>query len=287
MPDLTRYAHDPRGITIAQAISLPVFMTLIYFLGVVMAASSQVVYGQIQWNPLEIVLIWDNRAAKFFVGLLFAFAMIGTSIPRRNTIPFGNDMMALFPKYMSLRRGQLLCAVLGFAICPWKIEASASRFLGFLNGYSAPFLGPVSGVLLCDYFLVRRKVGYNVYQMYKPHGLYWYLAGVNSRAVLAFIVGMVPQLPGLVHQINAETKGISAGYVNFSSLGWVEGLVFSGLAYYLLFVVSPFPTQTDEEDQSAWAIHRRGQLEEVTASMSSRHDSEKAARSTTNVLSAM
>ena len=37
---------------------------------VVMAASSQVVYGQIQWNPLEIVLIWDNRAAKFFVGLL-------------------------------------------------------------------------------------------------------------------------------------------------------------------------------------------------------------------------
>ena len=86
----------------------------------------------------------------------------------------------------------------------------------------------LSAVLLCDYFLVRRKVGYNVYQMYKPHGLYWYLAGVNSRAVLAFIVGMVPQLPGLVHQINAETKGISAGYVNFSSLGWVEGLVFSG-----------------------------------------------------------
>lgn len=69
IPDLTRYARNPRTATIAQAISLPVCMTLIYFLGVVMAASSQVVYGQIQWNPLMIVLMWDNRAAKFFVGL--------------------------------------------------------------------------------------------------------------------------------------------------------------------------------------------------------------------------
>ena len=43
-----------------------------------------------------------------------------------------------------IRRGQILCALLGFAICPWKIEASASRFLGFLNGYTI-FLGPISG----------------------------------------------------------------------------------------------------------------------------------------------
>ena len=70
-PDLTRYARSPRNATIAQAISLPVCLTLIYFLGVVMAASSQVIYGQTQWNPILIVLTWDNRAAKFFVGLTF------------------------------------------------------------------------------------------------------------------------------------------------------------------------------------------------------------------------
>ena len=144
IPDLTRYARNPRTATIAQAICLPVCMTLIYFLGVVMAASSQVIYGQIQWNPLTIVLMWNNRAAKFFVGFLFAFAMIGTNVAG-NSVPFANDTMALFPKYMNLRRGQFLCAILGFAICPWKIEASAQSFLAFLNGYSAPFLGPVAG----------------------------------------------------------------------------------------------------------------------------------------------
>ena len=144
MPDLTRYARSPRSATIAQAIFLPVCLTLIYFLGVVMAASSQVIYGQIQWNPILIVLMWDDRAAKFFVGLLFAFAMIGTNVAA-NSVPFANDTMALFPKYMNLRRGQFLCAILGFAICPWKIEASAQSFLTFLNGYAAPFLAPVAG----------------------------------------------------------------------------------------------------------------------------------------------
>ena len=47
MPDILRYAKKPRQITIAQAIALPVCMTLIYFLGVVLAASSQVVYGHV------------------------------------------------------------------------------------------------------------------------------------------------------------------------------------------------------------------------------------------------
>lgn len=44
-----------------------------------MAATAQVVYGQVLWNPLTIVLLWDNRTAKFFAGLLFAFATIATS----------------------------------------------------------------------------------------------------------------------------------------------------------------------------------------------------------------
>lgn len=271
IPDLTRYARNPRTATIAQAISLPLCMTLIYFLGVVMAASSQVIYGQIQWNPLMIVLMWDNRAAKFFVGLVFAFAMIGTNVAG-NSVPFGNDAMALFPKYMSLKRGQFLCAILGFAICPWKIEASAQSFLSFLNGYSAPFLGPVAGVLLCDFFLVRRSSGYNIYQLYKPTGLYWYTAGINTRAVAAFIVGMVPQLPGLAYQINPAIKGVSRNYVAFTSLGWLEGLLFSASAYYFLCLSFPFPTRTDEEDKAAWAIVVQGGKSPSTCTSTSAGD---------------
>ena len=169
---------------------------------------------------------WDNRPGKFFAGLLFAFANIG-NVLAGNSVPFGNDVMALFPRYLNIRRGQYLCAILGFAICPWKIEASAARFLAFLNGYSI-FLGPIAGVMLADYFIVRRHHGYNVYHLYKPDGIYWYHGGTNWRGVSAFLVGMIPQLPGLIYQINPDVAGISRGYINFTSFSWLDCFVFSG-----------------------------------------------------------
>ena len=80
IPDVLRYADKPRRITIAQAFALPVIMTLIYLPGVVIAASFQVVYGHVVWNPMEIVLLWENRPAKFFAGLIWAFATIIASV---------------------------------------------------------------------------------------------------------------------------------------------------------------------------------------------------------------
>lgn len=226
IPDILRYARNPRQITIANAIALPVSMTLIYFLGVVLAASSQLVYGQVIWNPLQIILLWDNRAAKFFAGLLFTLAIMLFNVTGY-AIPFANDLMGLFPKYMSLQRGQLLCMVLGFAICPWKIEASPTSFLAFANGCVSPFIGSVAGVLLCDYFVIRRRSGLDVFQLYKPHGLYWYHEGWNMAAILAFLVGVVPQMPGLATQINPDISGISRQYVAYTSPGWLQAIIFS------------------------------------------------------------
>jgi nucleobase:cation symporter-1, NCS1 family len=169
MPDITRYARSPRASWITQAVALPVTITLTELLGTVMAASSQVLYGQVLWNPLDVITQWDNRAAKFFAGLCFAFANIGTNVTG-NSIPFvsqhtvrislhlinfyyfpqqANDLTGMFPKWINIRRGQFICAILGFAICPWEIEAKAARFLAFLNGYTV-FLGPLLG---SEYFI--------------------------------------------------------------------------------------------------------------------------------------
>ena len=223
--DITRYARSPRSSWLAQLL-LPVCITLTELLGTVMAASSQVVYGQVQWNPLDIVLLWDNRAAKFFAGLLFAFANMGTNVAG-NSIPFANDLMGIFPKYINIRRGQFICAILGFAICPWEIEAKAARFLAFLNGYTV-FLGPLVGVIMSDFWLVRRGKGFNVYNLYKPYGLYWYTDGWNWIAIAAFCVGMGPQLPGLAYNVNPNIGGIARGYLDFASLAWLDGVIFSG-----------------------------------------------------------
>ncbi|KAL8736709.1 MAG: hypothetical protein Q9166_000075 [cf. Caloplaca sp. 2 TL-2023] len=41
-----------------------------------LAATSQVIYGQIYWNPLEMIKIWDNRAAKFFAALFVSYYLL-------------------------------------------------------------------------------------------------------------------------------------------------------------------------------------------------------------------
>jgi NCS1 family nucleobase:cation symporter-1 len=113
MPDITRYAKNPRHTWMTQAVAIPAVITLTQLLGTVMAAASQVIYGQILWNPLAVVILWDNRAAKFFAGLCFAFANIGTNVTG-NSIPFANDLTGMFPKFINIRRGQMICAILGF-----------------------------------------------------------------------------------------------------------------------------------------------------------------------------
>ncbi|KAL9092284.1 MAG: hypothetical protein Q9165_004458 [Trypethelium subeluteriae] len=241
IPDITRYAHNRHHAWWTQAVALPVAITLTELLGTVLAASSQIIYGQVIWNPLNVVLLWDNRAAKFFAALLFAFATLATNVSG-NSISFANDLTGLFPGYINIRRGQLICAVLGFAICPWLIQAKAARFLAFLNGYSV-FLGPLVGILLADYFIVRRGRGLSIANLYRPHNeLYWYTMGVNPRAIAALLIAIAPLLPGLANQVNPTgTKGMARGILNLYSMAWLYGTVIAGLVYCLLFLAFPFP----------------------------------------------
>jgi NCS1 family nucleobase:cation symporter-1 len=48
-----------------------------------------------------------------------------------NSIPFGADMTGLFPKVLTIRRGQVLCAILGVVVQPWQLMANASAFLRY------------------------------------------------------------------------------------------------------------------------------------------------------------
>ncbi|KAK5110442.1 hypothetical protein LTR62_005793 [Meristemomyces frigidus] len=243
MGDITRYAHD-RHRSWQMQLALPVVMTLTELLGTVMAASAQVVYGQVLWNPLSVILLWTNRPAQFFAGLLFCFANIMTNVAG-NSVPFANDLMGIFPRYINIRRGQIICAILGFAICPWLIQAKAQRFLGFLNGYTV-FLGPLIGLLVSDYWLVRRGKGFDIRSLYRPgNSLYWYTAGFNPRAIVAMLVGIVPLVPGLAHSINPLLK-VSRAAQAYYTMSWLDGLVVTLVTYYLLYLI--FPWKVDPND---------------------------------------
>jgi NCS1 family nucleobase:cation symporter-1 len=244
MGDFCRFGKSPCGALISQAVMMPICLTLTAFLGVTMASSSVVIYGldQPEWNPLVVVGMFDSRAAQFFVSLIFGFATLCTNIAG-NSVAFGNDLSGLFPKYINIRRGQFLCAVLGVCITPWNILSSATNLLNFLNGYSV-FLGPVCGIMLTDFWVLRSR-RLNLQHLFQPHGIYWFTRGVNLRAVLAFLLALVPTLPGLAASVNS-TIHVPEGFQNVYTMSWLVGLVIAGCLYYGLSTVLPVIKMTDD-----------------------------------------
>ena len=136
-PDLARYCKKPRDAGITQGISVFVSSIVVFFLGMASTTAIQAKWGVAYWNVWDLLdAILDHhfgagaRAGIFFVALAFMFGVFATNFGA-NSIPFGADMTGLFPKVLTIRRGQVLCAILGVVVQPWQLIANASAFLRY------------------------------------------------------------------------------------------------------------------------------------------------------------
>ena len=232
IPDFSRYARSTKGQYI-QLPFLPLIFTACGVLGIVTTSASFVLYGKYLWNPLDIIAHWlDNpggRAAAFFAALSWYIAQVGTNITA-NSISAANDLTVLFPRWVNIKRGCIIAAVVGgWVIVPWKILSSAQTFLAFMGGY-AVFLAPMAGIIASDYWLVKRQ-NIDVPALYDPYGRYRYVGGVNWRAALAFLIAVSPNLPGLAYSINPSGTHISQGAKNLYTFDWLFGFVTSIVLY--------------------------------------------------------
>ncbi|KAL4805795.1 permease for cytosine/purines, uracil, thiamine, allantoin-domain-containing protein [Aspergillus unguis] len=231
--DFSRYSRVSPLWQLLYIPLLPVIFTFISFIGIAASSAGQSLYNtpSIPWDPLTLIAYWDSRAARFFGAFSFALASLGVNISA-NSISAGNDLMALFPKYVNLRRGQIICGLLSWALVPWKILESAGNFLNFMSAY-AIFLGPIAAIMLWDFFLIKKRK-YDTVALYDPaNPIYRFNAClVNWRAVLAFLVGVVPSIPGLINSVNPSI-GVGVG-VHPYQFGWLLGFVGTSLVYILV-----------------------------------------------------
>lgn len=116
--DFTRYAKSSKTVVWTNIFSLSILLTLCAILGVVVTSATEVIYGKATWNPLQVSQLMENRAAQFFSALMWGFAVFSTNISANSTA-VANDLMVIAPKYINIRRGQFICALLGLCTCPW------------------------------------------------------------------------------------------------------------------------------------------------------------------------
>jgi NCS1 family nucleobase:cation symporter-1 len=114
-----------------------------------------------------------------------------------NVVSPANDFSNLWPRRISFKVGGMITCIMGIAMMPWKLLANYDSFVvAWLGGYAA-VLGSVAGIMICDYFIIRRK-RLAVDDLYLRGGEYEYASGFNWRAIGALIVGSAVALMGLV-----------------------------------------------------------------------------------------
>ena len=96
------------------------------------------------------------------VAVIFALAALAiatlTTNLAANVVAPAYGFSNLAPGKISFAMGGYITAGLGIAMFPWKLMESAGAYLFvWLVGYSA-LLGPIAGILLTDYFLIRKTV---------------------------------------------------------------------------------------------------------------------------------
>ncbi len=196
IPDFTRYAKSQRAQMAGQALGLPAAMTVYSFIGVAVTSASAVIFGQPIWDPVALLGKFNQPAVALIALIALLIATLNTNVAA-NVVSPSNDFSNLNPRRISFRTGGMITGVVGILMMPWKLLTDFSSYIfGWLVGYSA-LLGPIAGVMIADYFLVRRSV-LKVEDLYRRGGVYEYRAGFNPRAIAALAAGIAIALLGLV-----------------------------------------------------------------------------------------
>jgi NCS1 family nucleobase:cation symporter-1 len=247
-PDFARFAKKPRDAFWSQLITIPVGFAVTSIIGVVVSSSSAVIYGEAVWNPLDLLeRFLDNassgqRFGVFIISTAFALAQLGTNIAA-NSVAAGTDMTALLPRYLNIRRGGYICAMIGIFMCPWNLLKSSNKFTTYLSAYSV-FLSSIAGVIICDYYWVRK--GYlQVKDLYsgRKTGPYFYTFGVNWRGYVAYIFGTVINVVGFAGAVGFSVP-ISATYIY--NVNFFAGFIVGSGTYYLLCKFFPIPACSEK-----------------------------------------
>ena len=200
IPDFTRYAKSQRAQVLGQAIGLPATMTFYSFIGIAVTSATLIIFGQALWDPVAVLSRLGNPFAVILAMLALLMATLNVNVAA-NVVSPANDFSNLSPRRISFRLGGLITCFVGVAMQPWKLMANYGSYIfGWLVGYSG-FLGPIAGVMICDYFVVRKKI-LRVEDLYQRDGLYEYRRGFNWQAIIALAAGagvafiglFVPQL---------------------------------------------------------------------------------------------
>ncbi|HUX80586.1 MAG TPA: NCS1 family nucleobase:cation symporter-1 [Alphaproteobacteria bacterium] len=246
IPDFTRYAKNQRAQILGQTLGLPTTMTFCAFIGIAVTSATLLIYGEAIWDPIVLIQKSHNPFIVIFSLITVVLATLTTNVAA-NVVGPANDFSNIAPRFINFKRGGLITGIIGILMMPWKLLADPTGYIfTWLVGYSA-LLGPLAGIILVDYFVVRRTT-LNLDALYQRHGAYSYTHGYNPKAIVALILGILPNVPGFLVQIKVYSPDSVFGFfVPFYHYAWFIGLFISGVSYGFMMLAEKRAAQPLEE----------------------------------------
>jgi len=175
-------------------------------------------------NPTDIIGKIGNIQITVIVLFFIIFASASTNLIA-NYIPTQNALLNFLPTKLNIKSAAIVISIVAFIIgIFWLPLLSKIGILAFVDTIAA-FFGPLFGVIVIDYYLVKKTNLSNkdIFSQ-KKNSVYFYSNGWHIKAIYALILGF----------IFAASTIWNESLMNFHSYSWIIGAFISSLTYYLL-----------------------------------------------------
>jgi NCS1 family nucleobase:cation symporter-1 len=237
IPDFTRYAKSQRAHIIGQAIGLAPSMTLFAFIGVIVTSATAILFGKVIWNPIDLATNFENKWMISIAMIAISLSTLATNIAA-NIVSPANDFSNLSPSKIDFKKGGYITGIIGLLIFPWKLIADPSGYIfTWLIAYSS-LLGPIGGIMIVDYYIIRKKE-LLVDDLYRHDGIYQYNSGFNRVAIIAFVIGVLPSVPGFLAAIHiVQNDSFPEWLIHLYNYSWFVGFAVAAIVYGTLLNIN-------------------------------------------------
>jgi len=175
-------------------------------------------------NPTDIIGKINNIQITV-IGLFFiVFASASTNLIA-NYIPAQNVLINFLPNKLNLKSSAIIILFFGFFIgIFWLPLLSQIGILSLIDTVGS-FFGPLFGVIVVDYYLVKKSdINNKDIFLLEDNSLYFYSNGWHIKAIYSLFIGF----------IFAASTIWNVSLMNFQSYSWIIGASISSLTYYFL-----------------------------------------------------
>ncbi|MBW0102855.1 NCS1 family nucleobase:cation symporter-1 [Pseudonocardia sp. KRD291] len=235
--DFARYGRSFADVRRGNLLGLPLNFVVFAVLVVVTAAATVPVFGELIDDPVETVARLDSTFAVVLGALTFMIATIGINIVANFVSP-AFDFSNVNPQKISWRTGGMIAAVGSVLITPWNLYSSPEVIHYTLDTLGA-FIGPLYGVLIADYYLIRRRrIDVDALYTMRTDGAYWFRKGYNPVAIGSTAAGAV-----------VAVLVVLLGSTDAASYSWFVGAAIAFVLHTVLSRrIAPAPVRESTTD---------------------------------------